>query len=163
MPSKRFSLHQRRGTKSRRPKYHLDRITEERRSENMRRIRSKDTAPELIVRRLVHSIGFRYRLHDHKLPGRPDLVFRRLKRVIQVHGCFWHGHEGCPGGHLPTTRREYWEPKLERNKARDEENKKRLRELGWRSLTIWECETRKTKVLTRRLKAFLTKPALVGL
>ena len=90
----------------------MDRLSPERRSEVMARIRSKDTAPELIVRRLIHGMGFRYRLHVHKLPGRPDLVFPSLKKVVQIYGCFFHQHEGCKVAHIPLSRTEYWLPKL---------------------------------------------------
>jgi DNA mismatch endonuclease (patch repair protein) len=124
----------------------------------MRRIRSKDTAPEMIVRRLVHSLGFRYRLHDHKLPGRPDLVFRRQKKIIQVYGCFWHSHKDCRVSHIPATRKTYWKPKLERNKIRDKEHSRRLKQMGWSTLIIWECEVREGKAFGNRIKSFLTEP-----
>lgn len=106
----------------------------------MRRIRSKDTSPEMAIRRLVHRMGFRYRLHVHALPGRPDLVFPRLGKIIQVQGCFWHQHSGCPQAHIPKSRVEYWNPKLLKNRKRDRNNERRLRADGWDVLTIWECE-----------------------
>ena len=121
----------------------------------MRRIRSKDTAPEIIVRRLVHGMGFRYRLHVHELPGRPDLVFPRLKRVIQVYGCFWHQHKGCIDSHIPKSRIEYWRPKLTQNKQRDRENERLLREQGWSVLTLWECELKDLQPIMERLRKFL--------
>jgi DNA mismatch endonuclease (patch repair protein) len=104
----------------------------------------------------VHAMGFRFRLHVKRLPGRPDLVFARLRKIILVHGCFWHSHEGCSETHLPKTRQEYWHPKLEGNKQRDLENIAKLRRLGWRVLVVWECETARQKPLGRRLKRFLS-------
>ena len=121
----------------------------------MRRIRATNTSPELTVRRLAYAMGFRYRLHVQGLPGRPDLVFSRLRKIILVHGCFWHLHEGCKEAHIPKTRLRYWRPKLTGNKRRDLENINKLRKLGWRVLVIWECQTVRTTVLTRRLNAFL--------
>ncbi len=126
------------------------------RSANMRRIRSKDTSPEMVVRRLVHGMGFRYRLHVQKLPGRPDLVFPRLKKIIQVQGCFWHQHSGCPQSHIPKSRIEYWRPKLTSNKRRDRNNDRALREEGWEVLTLWECELKNSAILSERLVQFLT-------
>ncbi len=119
----------------------LDTLTVRQRSELMSRIRSKDTKPELRVRRLVHGMGYRYRLHAKELPGRPDLVFRPRRKVIFVHGCFWHRHEGCPANRMPNTRREYWKHKLNGNVRRDLRNKETLEREGWRVLVIWECET----------------------
>jgi DNA mismatch endonuclease (patch repair protein) len=107
----------------------------------MRRIKSKDTSPELAVRRLVHAMGFRYRLHGKDLPGSPDLVFRSRKCVIFVHGCFWHLHTRCREGRIPGSRADYWSVKLQGNAARDKKCRAELRKLGWRVLTIWECET----------------------
>lgn len=132
-----------------------DKLNSDRRSENMRRIRSIDTSPEMIVRRLVHRMGFRYRLHVPKLPGKPDLVFPRLRKIIEVRGCFWHQHGKCIDSHLPKSRQEYWRPKLERNTRRDEINQRALCQLGWSILVVWECEIKKLK-LARRLKRFLT-------
>jgi DNA mismatch endonuclease (patch repair protein) len=104
-------------------------------------VRNKDTKPELAVRRLVYAMGYRYRLHG-RLPGRPDLVFGRRQRVIFIHGCFWHRHAGCPNCRLPRSRLDFWKPKLEANQQRDRRNLARLRRLGWRILTVWECELR---------------------
>jgi DNA mismatch endonuclease (patch repair protein) len=115
----------------------FDRAT---RSRNMAAIRGRHTKPELVVRRYLHSRGLRYRLHGPKLPGRPDLVFRRLKTVVFVHGCFWHRHAGCRYAVLPKTNPAFWLAKLSGNKARDRRNVSRLRRAGWRVLTIWECE-----------------------
>ncbi len=104
----------------------------------MQRIRGKDTAPEMMLRRLLHAAGFRYRLHDKKLPGRPDLVFPRFKVAMFVHGCFWHGH-ACPNFKLPATKPEFWEAKIAGNKIRDKRSCSALTDAGWRILTVWEC------------------------
>lgn len=117
-----------------------DTINAQRRSENMRRIRSEDTLPELIVRKIVYGLGVHYRLHRKELPGHPDLVFASRKKIIFVHGCFWHQHEACSGGRRPRSRNEYWDNKLRRNVERDRKNIARLKEMGWDTLTIWECE-----------------------
>jgi DNA mismatch endonuclease (patch repair protein) len=105
----------------------------------MRRVRSKDTKPEIAVRALVSDMGFRYRLHSEKLSGHPDLVFSRLHKVIFVHGCFWHGHS-CRAADLPASNRDYWRAKRTRNEKRDTRVRKELRQLGWKSLVVWECE-----------------------
>ena len=118
----------------------------------MSRIRSRDTKPELAVRRLVHVLGYRFTLQG-KLPGRPDLVFSRKSKVIFVHGCFWHMHPNCCRS--PKSRLEYWKPKLERNAARDKEVRRELRRLGWRSLVIWECEIENITKLARKVQKFL--------
>lgn len=131
-----------------------DRLSPTRRSENMRRIKGKDTAPEMVVRRLVHGMGYRYRLHAKDLPGKPDLVFRRRKAVVFVHGCFWHQHD-CRDGRQPGSRQDYWRPKLARNVERDRDAVERLITDGWRVLVVWECETGDTMVLARRLSKFL--------
>ena len=133
-----------------------DKLTPERRSENMRRIRSRDTSPERIVWQLVYGMGFRYRLHVSKLPGKPDLVFSRFRRIIEVRGCFWHQHRGCIDSHIPKSRMEYWRPKLKGNQRRDRDNEKALRAAGWEVLTIWECEVRKPGVLMERINEFLS-------
>jgi len=133
----------------------MDTISPERRSANMSRIRSRNTSPEMIVRRLIHSMGYRYRLHVTRLPGKPDLVFPRLKRIIEVRGCFWHQHPGCIDSHIPKTRLEYWVPKLERNQQRDEENRNKLQDLGWWIHVVWECEVTNTVKLSKRLARFL--------
>lgn len=123
----------------------------------MRAIRSKDTKPELAIRRLVHGMGYRYRLHRHDLPGRPDLVFPGRRKVLFVHGCFWHGHPDprCKRSHHPKTNRGYWAPKLRRNQERDRENRARLLELGWQVLVIWECEVEAGEGLEERISEFL--------
>jgi len=126
-----------------------------RRSENMSRIRAKDTKPEMLVRRLLHSLGYRYRLHTKDLPGKPDIVFRRPKKVILVHGCFWHQHNKCREGRLPGTRQDYWVPKLGRNVNRDREQRESLEAAGWQILVLWECEITDPETLKTRLLAFL--------
>ena len=134
-----------------------DRISKARRSRNMAAIRSRDTKPEMIVRRLVHGMGYRYRLHRKDLPGKPDLVFGPRRKVIFVHGCFWHQHEAehCLDGRKPKSNTGYWNGKLARNVARDKKNRQLLEEAGWRVLVIWECETRDIAALRRRISAFL--------
>jgi DNA mismatch endonuclease (patch repair protein) len=107
----------------------------------MARIRAKNTRPEIRVRSVLWATGLRYRLHDRRLPGCPDLVFQSLRTVVQIHGCFWHAHEGCANFRLPRTRSEWWATKLERNKARDVDVRAKLESAGWRVLVIWECET----------------------
>jgi DNA mismatch endonuclease (patch repair protein) len=108
-----------------------------------------------MVRQLVHGMGYRYRLHSPKLPGKPDLVLTRLKRIVEVRGCFWHQHEGCIDSHIPKTRRDYWRPKLKRNRQRDEENGRKVRKLGWRVLVLWECELSDIGRVSKRLTRFL--------
>ena len=134
----------------------MDKLTPDGRSENMRRIRSRDTSPEMIVRRLVHGMGYRYRLHVAKLPGKPDLVFPRLKRIIEVRGCFWHQHSGCIDAHIPKSHIKYWRTKLTRNRQRDRATVKKLQAAGWSVLTIWECETTDPNMLAERITAFLS-------
>jgi DNA mismatch endonuclease (patch repair protein) len=133
----------------------LDNLTPERRSANVSKIRAKNTSPEMAVRRLVHGMGFRYRLHVAALPGKPDLVFPRLRKIIQVHGCFWHRHRGCIDSHIPKTRVEYWKPKLARNQKRDRANEKALRRQGWEVLIIWQCEVNAAALLSERMAEFL--------
>jgi DNA mismatch endonuclease (patch repair protein) len=133
----------------------MDRLNAARRSENMRRIRSEDTEPELLVRRMVRSLGFGYRLHCRDLPGKPDLVFRTRHKAIFIHGCFWHQHLGCPEGRIPHSRREYWEPKLARNQERDQDHLRVLDQSGWSTLVLWECEVKDRSLLESRLRGFL--------
>jgi len=121
----------------------------------MRQIRAKDTSPEMKVRRLVHRMGFRFRLHVPTLPGKPDLVFPRLRKVIEVRGCFWHQHGSCIDSYIPKSRVEYWRPKLKRNRLRDKRNEKKLAGQGWDVLTLWECELDDAENLGKRLVAFL--------
>lgn len=134
-----------------------DKLSAARRSDNMRKIPATNTSPELSVRRLIHSMGFRYRLHVAKLPGKPDIVLPRLNKIIEVRGCFWHQHgRTCIDSHIPKSRIDYWKPKLERNRKRDALNLRRLRALGFTVLVIWECEVKDERSLRRKLSAFLT-------
>ena len=136
----------------------MDTIAPARRSENMRRIRSKDTAAEMTVRRVVHSLGYRFRLHDRNLPGRPDLVFSGRRKVIFVHGCFWHQHPDrtCRIVREATCKQGYWVDKLEGNKTRDGSQMSALRQTGWDVLVVWECEAEGDRgLLVSRLRLFL--------
>ena len=119
----------------------MDRLSEERRSALMSKVKGKDTGPELLVRKAAHRMGFRFRLHRKDLPGKPDIVFPRFKVAIFVHGCFWHSHRSCPKGRLPKSKLDYWGPKLRENTKRDRRNLSRLRKLGWQAHVIWQCET----------------------
>lgn len=131
-------------------------------SKRMSRIRSKDTKPELFVRKLIHSLGYRYRLHGKNLPGSPDIVFPSKKKVIFVHGCFWHQHSNCKLSKLPKTRREYWHPKLKRNKMRDYEVQASLVEIGWEYLVVWECQIDDIQNLTEKIIKFLSASSSDG-
>lgn len=124
----------------------------------MARVRSRDTAPELVVRRLLQAMGYRFRLHRRDLPGTPDIVFPARRNALFVHGCFWHGHEGCRLGRLPASRIEYWRPKLARNRARDARNLSALRRGAWSTSVVWECQTRSVAALQKRLSRFLGPP-----
>ena len=121
----------------------------------MARIGARDTEPELVVRRLLHRLGYRYRLHRRDLPGTPDICFPGRRKAIFVHGCFWHRHEGCPRTTTPGTRTAFWQEKFERNVSRDRTNLTELSELGWKALVVWECETTDVEALTPRLVGFL--------
>jgi DNA mismatch endonuclease (patch repair protein) len=127
-----------------------DRLNKERRSWNMSRIRGKDTAPEKVVRSILHRMGCRFRLHGKKLPGRPDIVLPKYKTVVFVHGCFWHRNRGCKNCTTPTHRRAWWLSKLEGNANRDRSNRRALRKLGWRIIVVWECETEQPGALKRQ-------------
>ena len=129
--------------------------TPEQRSRIMRAVRGSDTAPEVMVRSLVHRMGYRFRLHRKDLPGKPDLVFPRLHSVVFVHGCFWHGHACARGCRVPLHNREYWLAKIARNKRRDLSVRRALRQLGWRSLVVWECELKNHDRLRKHLEKFL--------
>lgn len=137
----------------------VDTLTAAERSELMARVRSKNTRPELTVRRLVHRMGYRYRLHRKDLPGCPDLVFPSLRKVVFVHGCFWHQHPNpeCTLARMPKSRPEFWRPKLEGNRQRDSRQQEQLLDLGWRFLVVWECETRDMPRLAAKLSLFLTE------
>ena len=132
-----------------------DTLSRSERSERMARVRSADTGPEMRLRRLVHGMGFRYRLHRKDLPGKPDLVFPSRRAVIFMHGCFWHRHKGCKLARLPKSRVAFWEAKLEGNRRRDLRNQERLRELGWRVLVVWECELSDLDATAEKVREFL--------
>jgi DNA mismatch endonuclease (patch repair protein) len=129
----------------------VDRHTVRERSWNMSRIRSQNTGPEKTVRSLLHSLGFRFRLHHKGLPGSPDIVLPKHATAVLVHGCFWHQHAGCKFAYKPTSHTDYWEPKLARNVQRDRDNIQHLRELGWNIIIVWECELSDLDALTLKL------------
>ncbi|MDP6636416.1 MAG: DNA mismatch endonuclease Vsr [Phycisphaerae bacterium] len=137
----------------------MDIFSPEKRSRIMRRVRSENTKPEMVVRRLAHGLGYRFRLHRKDLPGRPDLVFAGRRKIIFVHGCFWHQHSCRRGSRTPSTRREYWLAKLQGNVARDKTVVRRLRTLGWGVMVVWECQTTPGKLdrLAGRIARFLEK------
>jgi DNA mismatch endonuclease, patch repair protein len=132
-----------------------DTLTVKERSQRMALVQGADTRPELLVRRLIHGMGYRYRLHAKELPGRPDIVFRKRRKVIFVNGCFWHRHQNCRLARLPKSRSEFWLPKLEGNRQRDAKNIAALKAAGWMVLVIWECELGDRQSLVERLKEFL--------
>lgn len=134
-----------------------DTLSSEERSERMRRIRGKHTKVELTVRKLIHAMGYRYRLHAQGLPGRPDVVFPGRRKVIFVHGCFWHRHAdpACSLARLPKSRLDFWQPKLEANRQRDQTNRERLVSMGWDPLIIWECELKNIDLTKSRIREFL--------
>src|ERR1700722_1188853 len=133
----------------------MDTIDPDRRSENMRRIRSRNTSPELVVRRFLYHLGYRYRLHWSKLPGKPDIAVTSARKAIFVHGCFWHQHEACRHGRLPKSRLAYWEPTLAGNRARDEQIRQKLRALGWDVLVVWECQIKNREAMKAVILNFL--------
>ena len=136
-----------------------DTVTPKRRSEIMSNIRAKGMKPEMAVRRIAHAMGYRYRLHRKDLPGKPDLVFPGRRKVIFVHGCFWHQHSdaACRIARRPKSNRHYWLPKLKRNVARDAEHQAELAELGWRVLVIWECDVVGDRGIADRIRSFLER------
>ncbi|MDQ4087190.1 MAG: very short patch repair endonuclease [Pseudomonadota bacterium] len=129
-----------------------DRLTAAERSKNMSRVRNRDTAPELAVRRLLHRAGYRFRLHRRDLPGKPDIVLPRWRLAIFVHGCFWHGHEGCRRAALPSARQEFWSSKIGRNRARDATASAALQALGYKVLTLWQCELKDPEEVLARTR-----------
>jgi DNA mismatch endonuclease (patch repair protein) len=131
----------------------------EARRRTMQAVKSKDTAPELIVRSLAHRMGYRFRLHSKELPGEPDLVFTGMRKAIFVHGCFWHGHDCERGARVPKNNREYWTKKIGRNKERDKAALLALAQLGWKVAVFWECALRKESDVSALLRRFLRKPA----
>lgn len=123
----------------------------------MQAVKSKDTTPEITVRRLVHGMGYRFRLHRKDLPGKPDLVFPRLHKVLFVHGCFWHGHSCTRGARVPLHNCTYWTKKIARNRERDKKTRVSLKTLGWSVMAVWECELKDNRDAARRVKAFLDR------
>lgn len=137
----------------------VDSLTKQQRSERMALVRNRDTKPEMLVRRMVHGLGFRYRLHERKLPGSPDLVFKSRRKAIFVNGCFWHRHPdpSCKLARMPKSQLDIWRPKLEGNRQRDLRNQSELEAMGWKYLIVWECELRHREQLENKLLAFLTE------
>jgi DNA mismatch endonuclease (patch repair protein) len=137
----------------------IDTLTRDERSKRMSLVRSKDTKPELVVRHLVYGLGYRYRLHRSDLPGKPDLVFFSRRKVIFIHGCFWHRHQRskCKLARLPKSRLDFWLPKLEKNRVRDKINQTMLRRLGWKVLVAWECELGDVRGLRAKIVDFLSR------
>ena len=133
----------------------VDVLTKEQRSFNMSRIRNKDTRPEILVRSIVHRLGYRYALHRKDLPGHPDMVLTRHRKIIFIHGCFWHMHKCRYGKVTPATNTKFWQTKREGNVIRDKRNLGKLRKDGWKVLVIWECQTRNSEKLISKLKKFL--------
>jgi DNA mismatch endonuclease, patch repair protein len=124
----------------------MDILTPEERSERMSKIRGKDTKPELVVRKFLHANGYRYKLHDKSLPGRPDIKLPKYKTVIEINGCFWHGHDHCKNAQTPASNKDFWKNKIENNKKKDALNLQALSNLGWKVITIWECELKPYKL-----------------
>ncbi|MGP0628558.1 very short patch repair endonuclease [Nitrospina sp. 32_T5] len=133
----------------------VDILTREKRSWNMSQIRSRDTKPEIFVRKLLHRMGYRFRLHSRKLPGKPDIILPRYNSVVFVHGCFWHRHRGCRFAYTPKSRIEFWKNKFKANVQRDKTVARELADQGWRRLVIWECEVNDIDKLSERLERFL--------
>ncbi|WP_458391732.1 very short patch repair endonuclease [Rhizobium laguerreae] len=134
----------------------VDRISPERRSQNMARIKGHNTAPELRVRKLLHRLGYRFRLHSKDLPGTPDIVLAKHRSVIFVHGCFWHRHPGCRLSYMPKSRLDFWSKKFQANVKRDQEAIDLLQSVGWRVLVLWECETKDDRVTEKAIHQFLS-------
>ncbi|MGH7934279.1 MAG: very short patch repair endonuclease [Candidatus Binataceae bacterium] len=133
----------------------MDILTRSERSEVMSRVRGKDTRPEMLVRRLIHAMGYRYRLHRRDLPGVPDLVFVGRRKIIFIHGCFWHRHPDCPNNRMPKSNVTFWRKKLSANRRRDRANLKRLLALDWKALVLWECQLRDVSAVRRKVRGFL--------
>ncbi|MCL5024779.1 MAG: very short patch repair endonuclease [Nitrospirae bacterium] len=133
----------------------MDVYDKKKRSEIMARVKGRDTEPELLVRSIVHNLGYRFRLYRRDLPGNPDITLPRHRKVIFVHGCFWHGHKNCPRAARPTTNISFWKKKLDSNMARDLLNIRQLRKEGWRVLVIWQCQTKDMQRLVKRIDEFL--------
>ncbi len=121
----------------------------------MKKVKGKNTKPEILIRSMLHRMGYRFRLHRKDLPGNPDIVLPKYKKVIFVHGCFWHGHQGCKRASLPATNRQYWVNKIKKNKVRDAENMKKLKESGWTPLILWTCRLKNREKIKKELVDFL--------
>jgi len=134
-----------------------DFLSSERRSWLMSRVHGKNTKPEIAVRKLIYALGFRYRLHDRTLPGSPDIVFKSRKKVIFVHGCFWHGHRKCPRATMPKSNKDFWQDKIKTNRKRDAKDERKLESLGWKVMTVWECQLKNSEKLAERIKKFLSE------
>lgn len=132
-----------------------DTLTPEERSRQMARVRGKDSAPELALRRLIHGMGYRYRLHVRALPGTPDMVFRSRGAVVFMHGCFWHRHPGCARSRIPKSRVDFWTAKLDGNRRRDLRDQRKLRRMGWRVMVVWECQLSRPVAVAARVSRFL--------
>lgn len=133
----------------------MDQFSSEKRSRIMATIQAANTKPELAVRRLVHGMGYRYRLHAKELPGKPDIVFPGRKKIVFVHGCFWHRHRGCRYATSPKTRTDFWNEKFVKNVARDRRNRLALKKMGWAVMVVWQCELKNSEKLARRIDGFL--------
>ncbi|NUN96093.1 MAG: DNA mismatch endonuclease Vsr [Candidatus Omnitrophica bacterium] len=137
------------------PSARFDPLTPEQRRLTMSRVRSKDTRPEMVVRRLIHRMGFRFRLHRRDLPGNPDIVLSRFRCIVMVHGCFWHHHRCKHGRKIPRSNQLYWLPKIEKTVQRDKRNRRDLQRLGWSILTVWECQLKNKEFVRKRIERFL--------
>lgn len=133
----------------------MDKFDKDKRSLIMSRVKGKDTKPEVFIRSIVHRLGFRFRKNRPDLPGKPDIVLPKHRKVIFVHGCFWHGHNKCSRAVRPESNKAFWSEKLDKNIVRDRKNVRALRKLGWKVLIIWQCETKDAEALTGKIKAFL--------
>ncbi len=140
----------------------VDRLSPEARSRNMARISGKDTSPEMTIRRLLHTMGYRYRLHARSLPGKPDLVFPSRRKAIFVHGCFWHRHQGCRYAYRPKSRTDFWDRKFAQNVERDARNLRALADGGWQALVIWQCEIKDVPPVRDQLLGFLGPTKIAG-
>ena len=136
-------------------RFMADRFSPEKRSQIMSRVKGRNTSPERTVRSWLHRLGYRFRLHHKKLPGHPDIVLPKYRAVIFVHGCFWHGHQGCSRSKRPATNREFWDKKIDATIQRDREVQQRLHAMNWRVLVIWQCEIKNGDMITARLRDFI--------
>lgn len=138
----------------------MDVFSKEQRSRNMSRVGGKNSKPELAVRSVLHQLGYRFRLHRADLPGKPDITLPKHRKIIFVHGCFWHGHQDCSRSKRPTTNESFWRDKLDKNIARDRANIRVLQQAGWNVLIVWGCETKDTRMLRSKLLSFLQTTTL---